>query len=86
MLQFEVSDIEGFPMDSLTLPRIRMTTGDMPPDSEIRVGDQVYEYERSTPIKGHSAHLPRYLNEQIVAGKQPLILERVDRFYVYFAK
>ena len=86
MLQFEDSDVEGFPVDSLTLPRIRMTTADMPPDAEIRVGEHLYAYERSIPIKGHSAHLPRYLNEQIADGKQPLIIERSDRFYVYFAK
>jgi len=86
VLQFEDSDLEGFPIDTLTLPRIRMTTETMPPDSEIRVGEHAYTYERSIPIKGHSAHLPRYLNEQIAAGKQPLIIERLDRFYVYFAK
>lgn len=86
MQQFDVSEIEGFPVDLISVPRIRMTTEPMPPDTEIRVGDQGYIYERSIPIKGHSAHLPKYLNEQIAAGKQPLIIERVDRFYVYFAK
>lgn len=86
MLQFEDSDLDGFSVDALTVPRVRMTAMDTPPDTEIRVGDHAYVYERSVPIKGHSAHLPRYLNEQIAAGKQPLLLERSDRFYVYFAK
>ena len=37
------------------------------------------------PIKGFSAVMPKYLREQLAAGKVPLIIERPDRFYVYFA-
>ena len=72
-------------MDGLLVPTIRLTLDDLPPHSEIAVGQQSYKYDRSYPIKGHSAVLPRYLREQMGAGKQPLLVERPSRILVYFA-
>lgn len=83
MLELDDALLEPFPADGLMVPLIRMTTGSLP-SVEIRVGDQAYRYDRSYPIKGHSAVMPRYLREQLAAGKRPLLIERPDRFYVYF--
>ena len=84
MLEFDDADLEPFPADGLMVPLIRMTTGGLPTVS-IRVSDRPYQYDRSYPIKGHSATMPAYLKEQVAAGKRPLLIERPDRFYVYFA-
>lgn len=84
MQEYDDADLEIYVQDSLRLPLLRLTTGG-PPHVEIRVGDQGYRYERSYPIKGHSAVMPQYLREQSSAGKRPLIVERPDRYYVYFA-
>ena len=84
MEEFEEHDLEPFPMDGLVVPEIRLTMGQPIPKVEIRVGDQTYRYERSVPIKGHSAVLPKYLREQMAAGKSVLLIERPDRLYVYF--
>jgi hypothetical protein len=84
VLVFEDSLMEPLPLDGLTVPVVRMTTGGLP-TAQVQLGDQVYEYERSYPIKGYSAVLPRYLNEQMAAGRKPLLIERPDRFYLYFA-
>jgi hypothetical protein len=85
MMQFEDTELEELPLEGLLVPRIRMTTFGLP-DIEIMVGDQEYLYERSYPIKGHSATLPKAVREGMGAGKKPLIIERSERFYLYFAK
>lgn len=63
---------------------IRMTEEEDPPDADVMVGETAFVYDRSYPIKGHSAVLPRYLREQLGAGKKPLLIERPTRLYVYF--
>jgi hypothetical protein len=84
VLELEDTLLEPFPMDGLVVPVIRMTT-DALPEVNLLVGDQAYRYDRSYPIKGYSAVLPRYLSEQVATGKKPLLIERPDRLYVYFA-
>ena len=82
-MEFDDALLEPFPADGLTVPLLKLT--DRLPAVEIKVGEVEYRYDRSYPIKGHSALMPRYLQEQVGAGKKPLIVERPDRFYVYFA-
>ena len=86
MSEYDDSELEVFAADGLRVPVIHMTTAGGPPSADIKVGGQGYQYDRSYPIKGHSATLPKYLIEQVAAGKQPLLIERPDRFYVYIAK
>jgi hypothetical protein len=86
VLVFEDTDLEVLPLDEdLMVPRIRMTTYGLP-DTEVLVGDRAYEYERSYPIKGHGATVPKHIREVLNEGKSPLIIERPDRFYIYLAK
>ena len=85
MREFEDALLEPFATDGVLVPLLRLTAEEEPPDSQIKVGDQPYQYERSYPIKGHSAVMPGYLREQLAAGKKPLIVERPTRFYVYLA-
>lgn len=84
VLLLEDTLLEPFTIEGITVPLIRMTTGGLP-EVELRVGDDEFVYDRSYPIKGHSAVMPGYLRTQIASGKQPLVIERPDRFYVYFA-
>ena len=85
-MEFEPADLDYFVIDGMSIPEIRLTMAEEPPKVEIEVGDQAYRSDRSVPIKGHSAVLPRYLREQMAAGKRPLLIERPDRLYVYFEK
>ena len=85
MMQFEDTELDALPLDGgLLVPRIRMTTYGLPAIL-IAVGDQEYQYDRSYPIKGHSATLPKAIRQSMEEGKKPLIIERPDRFYVYYA-
>jgi hypothetical protein len=83
VLEFDDDAIEAFPVDGISVPLVRMTAGSIP-TVQIRVDGRDYQYERSYPIKGHSAVMPPYIKEQAAAGKKPLLIERPDRFYVYF--
>ena len=82
MLEFQEDALDVLAVDGLTVSLIRLTAGG-PPTAELRVGGHGYRYDRSYPIKGYSATMPGYLQQQLAAGKQPLIIERADRFYVY---
>lgn len=81
-MEINESQLDPLPLDGLEVPRLRLHAGP-PPASAIKFGAHEYHYDRSYPIKGHGANLPRYLREQMNAGKKPLVVERVDRFYVY---
>ena len=83
MIELEGDLLEAFTVEGLSVPLVKLGVG--LPDVEIRIDEQVYKYDRSYPIKGHSATMPPYLQEQVGAGKKPLLVERSDRFYVYLA-
>jgi hypothetical protein len=83
VIEFEEDLLEPLPIDGLLLPRIRLTLGEDVPYFQVKVGDQAYQYEKSYPIKGHSATLPKFAREALAAGRKPLIIERPTRFLVY---
>jgi hypothetical protein len=81
LLELDESVLETLELDGLVVQRIHLHGP--PPYYAAKLGDQEYRYEKSFPIKGHGASLPRFLRQQIEAGNTPLIVERTDRFYVY---
>jgi len=83
MLEFDEEILESFAADGVNVPLIKLR--DELPTSDIVIGGETFHYDRSYPIKGHSAVLPGYVREQIAAGKRPLLIERPDRFYVYLS-
>ncbi|MPZ50730.1 MAG: hypothetical protein GEU75_15765 [Dehalococcoidia bacterium] len=85
MLELDDSLMEPFATDGVIVPLIRLTSEPEPPDSQLMLGDVEYRYDRSYPVKGQSAVMPGYLREQLAAGKKALLIERPERFYVYFA-
>jgi len=80
---FEESQLEPLPIDGLEVARIRLTLGEPTPYHQVKVGGQAYEYEKSYPIKGHGATLPRFVREQMGAGRKTLLIERPTRYLVY---
>ena len=85
VLDFDESLIEAYAEDGAACPLLRLNHIDVTP-VELRVGERRYRYERSYPIKGHGAVMPKFLKEQMDQGKQVLIVERVPRFYVYLGQ
>jgi hypothetical protein len=81
--EYEEDQLDPLPIDGMLVPRVRLTLGEPTPFHQVKVGDQAYEYEKSYPIKGHSATLPRFVREQMGAGRKPLLIERPTRYLVY---
>ena len=84
MQEYDDTLLEPFDLDGLMVPLLRITQADVPA-IDIKVGGQEFQYDRSYPIKGYGAVLPKYMAEQVAAGKKPLLVERPDRYYVYWA-
>lgn len=53
--------------------------------TNLLVGDTEYAYDRSFPMKGHSAVMPAAIAELQAEGRQVLVAERSERYYVYLA-
>lgn len=53
--------------------------------SRLLVAGIEYAYERTFPIKGHSAVMPAAIEELLADGKRILVAERDERYYVYLA-
>jgi hypothetical protein len=53
--------------------------------TNLDVGGATYAYERTFPIKGHSAVMPQAVAELQSKGKRVLVAERSERYYVYVA-
>ena len=85
MQVYEESLLEPLALDGLTVPVLRLGSEDEPPESELQVGETVYEYQKSYPSRGYAAVLPKYLSEQLAADKRPLLVERPRRYYVYLS-
>jgi hypothetical protein len=86
MAEYADARIETYDIEGVPVPVLKQTMGEGPPKIEIVAEGHTFHYDRSYPVKGHSAVLPGYLREQMAAGKQALLIERPDRFYVYFAE
>ena len=63
-------------VDLEALPEVR---------SRLLVAGTEYTYERTFPIKGHSAIMPAAIEELQAEGKRILVAERDERYYVYLA-
>ena len=84
MQEYDDRLLEPFDVGGLVVPLLRLMTADVPA-VDIKVGGQEFRYDRSYPVKGYGAVLPKYLAEQVAAGKRPLLIERPERYYVYWA-
>lgn len=85
MNEFDDTMLVGLELDRLTVPMLRLSEEEHPPLADIKVGDESYAYDRSYPIKGYGAIMPKYVHEQVAAGKKPLVIERPERYYLYWA-
>jgi hypothetical protein len=51
--------------------------------TRLTLGEKAYAWSSSIIIKGHGATLPGRIKELRAAGKQPLVVQRGDRYYVF---
>lgn len=53
--------------------------------TRVRVSGVEYGYDRSFPVKGHSAVMPAVVAELLGEGKRVLVVERGERYIIYLA-
>ena len=53
--------------------------------TRLLVGGTEYAYDRTYPITGHSAVMPGAIAGLQAEGRQVLVAERTERYYVYLA-
>lgn len=51
--------------------------------TRLRIGGAEYTYAQSYPINGHSAVMPSAIAELQAQGRQVLVAERGERYYLY---
>ena len=82
-------EIDSSLVGTLELPELKVPYVDLNDQpvvhTRLRVGETEYTYDRSFPIKGHSAVMPDAIAELQAQGRQVLVAERNERYYVYLA-
>lgn len=51
--------------------------------ARLQIAGTEYAYERSYPVKGHSAVMPEIVADAIADGRQVLVAERDNRYFLY---
>lgn len=51
--------------------------------ARLQIDGTEYAYQQSYPVKGHSAVMPDIVAEAIADGRQVLVAERDNRYYLY---
>lgn len=72
-------ELEGMDATYVNLERLAVIP------TRLRVADVEYAYERSFPIRGHSAVLPQAIAELENDGKRAVVAERADRYILFVA-
>jgi hypothetical protein len=53
--------------------------------TRLRLDGTEYTYQRSFPVKGHSAVMPQAVAELLGQGRSILVVERNERYLLYVA-
>ena len=83
-LDIDPSRIGRLQLEGFEVPYVHLE-GEPLVHSRLRVGETEYVYDRSYPIKGHSAVMPGPIGDLLAEGRQVLVAERHERYYVYLA-
>ena len=52
-------------------------------DVQLRLDGREYTYTSSVPLKGYGAVLPARVREALAEGRQALVVQRGERYYLY---
>jgi hypothetical protein len=83
-LEVQPSLLGTLALGSFEVPYVDLASQDLV-HTRLAVGDDEYAFQRSYPIKGHSAVMPAYVAEALAEGRRVLVAERQERYYVYLA-
>ncbi len=80
-LEIEPSVMGSLALDSGDVPYVNLDQVAAIP-VRLRAADVEYTYDRSFPVRGHSAVLPEAIAE-LEEGRRVLVAERQDRYLIY---
>ncbi len=83
-LQLDPSLIGTLELDTFQVPYVHLENQPVVP-AHLRAGETEYIYNRSYPVKGYSATMPAAVAELQAEGRQVLVAERNERYYLYVA-
>ncbi len=78
------SRLGNLELEQLRVPYVNLE-GEPFVGTRIRVGGTEYTYSQSYPITGHSAVMPGAIDKLQSEGKQVLVAERGERYYLYLS-
>ncbi len=84
-LEVTRADIGSLHLEGLDVPYVNLD-GEARLRSRLRVGETEYVWDRSMPVRGHSAALPEIVAELRSESRILLIAERNDRYLIYLAE
>ena len=82
MLEVDPSQLGSLELDEMWVPYVDLYDLDFMP-THVQLGKDEYAFSCSFLVKGHGALMPPKIRELRAAGKQPLVVERGDRYYVF---
>lgn len=76
------SQLGSLELDEMWVPYVDLYDLDFMP-TRVQLGEDEYAFNCSFLVKGHGALMPPKIRELRAAGKQALVVERGDRYYVF---
>ena len=83
-LQIDASLVGALALEGSDVPYVHLEH-EASIQARLRVGETEYAYDRSYPVKGHSAVMPGEIAELQAEGRRVLVAERNERYYLYLA-
>ncbi|OGO50753.1 MAG: hypothetical protein A2148_03405 [Chloroflexi bacterium RBG_16_68_14] len=83
-LDIERSRIGRLALEEFEVPYVHLADAPVV-QSRLRVDGTEYTYDRSYPVKGHSAVMPGAIRGLLAEGRRVLVAERGERHFVYLA-
>ncbi len=83
-IEIDASRIGTLQLETTQVPYVHL--GDEPVVcARLRLREAEYRYQRSYPVKGHSAVMPATVAELQAEGRSVLVAERNGRYLIYVA-
>ena len=81
-MELDPSELGTLDLDGAWVPYADLQDADFMP-ARLHVGKDEYAYSSSIIIMGHGALLTQRIPDIRGSGKEPIIVERGDRYYVF---
>ena len=82
MHELDPASVEMLRFDGFEVPSVNLNDLEIVP-RHLGLSGRVFEYVKSYPHRGYAAIAPRDIDSLLTAGKDLLMVERGERYYLY---